>query len=104
MKLLKENAFFIILFAVCVSFAWFQLDNLSPEEEYVEVIVSEGDSLWNLAENYTDDKRAEQWILEVKQLNGLSSDRVQSGESLRLPAKMYEEPNFQMTQVGESAR
>lgn len=104
MKNIKENYYFIVLLAVCVSFAWFQLDRLSTEEEYVEIVINEGDTLWGLAADYSEQMSVDHWISEVRQLNGLAADEIKTGESLRLPAKMMEDVNFRMTEVGEGAR
>jgi hypothetical protein len=44
-----------------------------------------GDSLWGLAETYSDGKSQQDWIAEVILLNNLSSATLSTGDKLALP-------------------
>jgi LysM repeat protein len=49
------------------------------------VSVMPGDTLWLLAEKYSDGKNPQDWIFEVMLLNNLSSANLIAGERLALP-------------------
>lgn len=60
---------------------------------YTNIEVADGDSLWNIASEYiTDDYDSiDQYIKEVKQINSMDSDVVQSGQYITVP---YYSENF----------
>ena len=49
------------------------------------VSVMPGDTLWGLAETYSDGKSKQDWIAEVILLNNLSSATLSTGDKLALP-------------------
>jgi LysM repeat protein len=49
------------------------------------VSVMPGDTLWGLAETYSDEKSQQDWIAEVILLNNLSSATLSTGDKLALP-------------------
>jgi LysM repeat protein len=49
------------------------------------VSVMPGDTLWGLAETYSDGKSQQDWIAEVILLNNLSSATLSTGDKLALP-------------------
>lgn len=52
---------------------------------YESVRISGGDSLWSIAQKYHGTKDTAAFVAELKVLNGLSSDRIQSGSYLLVP-------------------
>ncbi|WP_153731362.1 cell division suppressor protein YneA [Sporosarcina obsidiansis] len=104
MKILKENLYFVVLLLICISFAAYQLDKLSEEDAYMEIIIDEGDTLWGLAANYSEGTPPYHWIEQVKTLNDLQTDQIISGELLRLPVKINNHADHRMAEVGEEAR
>ena len=58
----------------------------SDEQKYYSnIVVSEGDSLWTIAENYMDQQHYEsiyQYIDELKRVNCLTSDSIYVGQNL----------------------
>ncbi|WP_301109645.1 LysM peptidoglycan-binding domain-containing protein [Sporosarcina sp.] len=104
MRFIKENYFFIVLIVVILSVAAFQLDKLSVDEGFMEIVIDDGDTLWDLAVNYADAKTPpHHWIEQVKSLNELQSDQIKSGELLRLPVKMDRQPDNRLAEMGEGA-
>lgn len=103
MKLLKENYYFIILLAVCVLFASYQLDKLAEEDTYLEIVIHEGDTLWQLASDYSEGMPAHEWIRQVKHMNNLPTDQIKTGELLRLPVKMESNGEQRLAEAGEEA-
>lgn len=49
------------------------------------VSVMPGDTLWELAETYSEGKNQQDWIAEVILLNNLSSATLSTGDKLALP-------------------
>lgn len=54
---------------------------------YTSVEVKNGDTLWDIAsEHITEEyKSLQEYVIEVKALNGLQSDSIKSGQSLVIP-------------------
>ncbi|ASJ54145.1 peptidoglycan-binding protein LysM [Brevibacillus formosus] len=60
----------------------------SPMEEAqgIEVTVQSGDSLWSLAVRYSDQHTdVRDYIIEIKEANGLESNRIYPGQTLIMP-------------------
>ena len=54
--------------------------------EYVKVVVSPGDTLWSIAERYTDgSKDIRAYIHEICQINNLESWQLYSGQEISVP-------------------
>ena len=54
---------------------------------YESVYISGGDSLWSLAQQYRGTTDTEQFVEQMKALNGLDSDRIQAGAYLLVPVE-----------------
>ena len=60
---------------------------------YKSITISNGDSLWSIANEYMDDEHyssTNDYIKEVKHLNSLKSDYISYGESIIVPYYSYE--------------
>jgi LysM repeat protein len=60
-----------------------QVVTVSKAFNYVSVMP--GDTLWELAETYSEGKSQQDWIAEVILLNNLSSATLTTGDRLALP-------------------
>ena len=51
---------------------------------YKSIVIEEGDSLWSIAKEYQPDEyvSTQEYINEVKQLNGLTSETIHAGQNL----------------------
>ncbi|KXH80064.1 LysM peptidoglycan-binding domain-containing protein [Sporosarcina sp. HYO08] len=85
MAFLKNNSYIILVFIICIVFTMMGVAKYGKEQTYGEIVITEGDTLWGLAVRHADNESKEEWIEKVKQLNDLSSDTIQMGESLLLP-------------------
>lgn len=85
MTFIKNNSYFFVLFILCLSFTIIGVNNLEKEEAYVEVTVSEGDSLWALAHHHADNRPVNEWIEDVMKMNDLTTSTIHPGTELRLP-------------------
>lgn len=82
----------LFLFFECFLFGSFLslAQNTRAEEPvmfkcYKSIVIQPGDSLWSLAENYADsESRSEikSYIRELKEINQLDSEKIQTGEHL----------------------
>ncbi|AXH98781.1 LysM peptidoglycan-binding domain-containing protein [Sporosarcina sp. PTS2304] len=104
MKFIKENYYFALLLLVCLSFAWYQFDKLAEEDQYLEIVINEGDTLWELASNYSEGMPRHHWIDQVISLNELSTDQINSGELLRLPIKIKKGSDSRVAELGVEGR
>ncbi len=103
-EFIKNNYYFAVLLAVCVSFAWVQFDKISMEEQYMEIVINEGDTLWQLASNYSEDIPTTHWIAQVRSLNELPTDQIISGEMLRVPVKINKQTDIRVAEMGVGSK
>ena len=85
----------LILFCGCFLFGSFLsfAQNSRTEEPvqfkcYKSIVIQEGDSLWSLAERHIDSESetaVKEYIKELKQINQLESETIQTGEHLIIP-------------------
>ncbi|MFF0826033.1 LysM peptidoglycan-binding domain-containing protein [Brevibacillus sp. NPDC003359] len=61
--------------------------SVKEEPHGTEVTVQSGDSLWTLAVRYKADQQMDirDYIIEIKDANGLESNRIYPGQTLLLP-------------------
>ena len=92
----------LILFCGCFLFGSFLsfAQNSRTEEPvqfkcYKSIVIQEGDSLWSLAERHLDSESetaVKEYIKELKQINQLESETIQTGEHLIIPYYTTEFP------------
>ena len=92
----------LILFCGCFLFGSFLsfAQNSRTEEPvqfkcYKSIVIQEGDSLWSLAERHIDSESetaVKEYIKELKQINQLESETIQTGEHLIIPYYTTEFP------------
>ncbi len=82
----------LIILAFCSGFFGHTLLNARAEEKqepqlhryYTSIQIRQGDSLWDLAEQYRQGSgySSQEYIDEIKHMNGLKSENLHSGEYL----------------------
>lgn len=95
---MKKHMVMFLLGIICVLFLSFsyQAITINADETtedvsykyYTSIMIESGDTLWTLAEEYSDDihyKSTADYIKEVKQINHLSDDNIKTGEYLIVP-------------------
>jgi cell division protein YceG involved in septum cleavage len=79
----------LLLMICCFSALVLSLLSESKEENYIKITVSSGDTLWDLAEQYTDNSSLskKQFINWVISHNGMNDKQLIIGDELILPIK-----------------
>jgi LysM repeat protein len=67
-------------------FAIIGVRKYEKEQTVTKITITEGDTLWGLAYDHSENMSTEKWIKEVIKLNDLSSATIKKGEDLLLPA------------------
>ena len=57
----------------------------SASNSFVEITITDGDTLWGLAQNYSEKDHPKKWIAKVMELNDMQSTMIKSGDTLKLP-------------------
>ncbi len=91
---------FLILVCVLVGSSIFFVgrseaaDDNNPYKYYTSLEVEYGDTLWGIASSYRTEEyyNLQDYIEEIKALNGLQSDMIQSGQFLIIPYYSKELP------------
>ncbi|KYG89094.1 LysM peptidoglycan-binding domain-containing protein [Metasolibacillus sp. FSL K6-0083] len=102
MNWLKKNSYI----AVFVAFTVFVISVLvitdEDIEQYEEIVIEHGDTLWSLAEQYRGKMSTEQWIGFVKKSNYLSDEKIVIGQQLLVPIEKRSIIAKQMTEDSHS--
>lgn len=76
-----------VVVAVVIVFSGLSGANAGSDATTLQrVVVSQGDTIWGLAEQYAGEGDIESWIVEFAQLNDLVSSALEPGQTLLLPA------------------
>ncbi|WP_193768966.1 cell division suppressor protein YneA [Metasolibacillus meyeri] len=102
MNWLKKNSYI----AVFVTFTVFVISVLvitdENIEQYEEIIITHGDTLWSLADQYRGKMSTEQWIGFVKTTNYLPNEKLVSGQQLLVPVEKRSIAAYQMKEGSHS--
>ena len=86
---IKNKIKFIRSIAILV-FLLIALFNISiaktnSEAEIIDYTISKGETLWNIAKEYTpDNKDIRQTIYEIKQLNNMTDSTIYPGQTIKI--------------------
>lgn len=89
-KLWTTNSYTILLILLsCFSALFIYFTSNSNEEEYIKVTVLEGDTIWEIADQYANDsllskKQFINWVLTQNEINEAN---IYPGDQLILPVK-----------------
>ena len=86
----NKTKFFSLLFIIfIIMFTLIYTASVSGMEKqnYRTVIVNKGDSLWSIAEKYSDDCDIRDYIYTVKKINNMNSSVLYENTAILVPAK-----------------
>jgi LysM repeat protein len=91
-KLWEKYSYAIVLIILSCSLA-FILSlrfNSTVEEKFVTITVSEGDSLWQISNQYSDHHSYSnnEFVSWIKQHNNLEGDRIYPGDEITIPINL----------------
>lgn len=88
-KLWNQYSYAIILvvLSLLTSFIFMVHNGVSREDGLLKITVNEGDSLWQLAEEFSDEHMlsSKEFVQWVERNNGITGDRIYPGDELILP-------------------
>lgn len=91
-KLWEKYSYVIILIAISYAAIFTVIHKLDKSDEFINVTVQQGDSLWEIAEEFSNSHSMtnSEFISWVKEQNGIEGDAIHPGESLVIPVEMAE--------------
>lgn len=89
-KLWKQYSYAITLIILSCSLAFLLSLQQESEDKYVKVTISEGDSLWEIANQYSEQHSLshKEFVSWVKKMNKNSSDQIFPGEEIIIPVRI----------------
>lgn len=85
MTFIKKNSYGLLIIVLCMGFAIIGVSKYEEEQTVTKIIITEGDTLWGLANHHSENMSTDRWIKEVIKLNDLPSATIIKGEGLLLP-------------------
>ncbi|MDE3838613.1 cell division suppressor protein YneA [Bacillus methanolicus] len=100
-KIWKRYSYAIILVMVSFTAALLFSDYVKDanSESYLKVTVEEGESLWSIAEKFSDKHglSSDEFISWVERTNGINGDNIYPGEELVIPVLEKSEAQVEVT-------
>lgn len=110
MNWLKENSYITVFFIFSLFVIIVVAITDEKVEQYEQVIIEHGDTLWSLADQYRGKMSVQDWIAFVKKENHLANEKIIIGQQLKVPvdkqsnyiAKINTEKNYIVKVVSEN--
>jgi cell division protein YceG involved in septum cleavage len=101
MKRLWKNysyAIILIILSFVTAFVLSIRFNAFHQDEYLKVTVSEGDSLWKIADEYSADGSISngEFVQWVQRHNNIDGDQIFPGEKIFIPVSNEEKPTNEL--------
>ena len=85
MNWLKQNNYVALLFGVTVAFVAYLYITDEKIEQYEQITIEHGDTLWSLAEQYRGKMSTQDWVAFVQKENHLFDNRLTTGQTITIP-------------------
>ena len=85
MEWLKKNSYVALLLGVTIAFVAYLYITDEKIEQYEQITIEHGDTLWSLAEQYRGKMSTQDWIAFVKKENHLFNQVLTTGETILIP-------------------
>lgn len=91
-KFVLKNKKRFLVFLACIGIIFMSALSVVNAYSYkeitpVNVVVREGDTLWEIAEKYGDGGDIRKYIYEIKKLNNMKDSEIIAGMVLQVPVK-----------------
>lgn len=101
MTFIQKYGFILLIVFLCTAFTIIGVmkEAKSASDSFVEITISEGDTLWGMAQAHSEKEHPKKWIAKVMELNDMQSTTIKSGETLKLPKVEPVSPDSMMTEL-----
>lgn len=89
-KIWQNNSYTILLIATSLIVSLVFASGLkSANEDYITITVQSGESLWKIADNFSDNHNLtnHEFVVWVEKENGISGGKIYAGEELVIPIR-----------------
>ncbi|GED18438.1 MULTISPECIES: cell division suppressor protein YneA [Kurthia] len=90
MKWIKNNVMVICFSVVVLLFVGNVVRDTIAKTHVTEIRITEGDTLWSLAQKYSGDMKPQKWMNQVINQNNLVDGQIMAGEKLTVPITNHE--------------
>ncbi|RXH52934.1 LysM peptidoglycan-binding domain-containing protein [Kurthia gibsonii] len=90
MKWIKNNVMVICFSVVVLLFVGNVVRDTIAKTHVTEIRITEGDTLWSLAQKYSGDMKPQKWMNQVINENNLVDGQIMAGEKLTVPITNHE--------------
>lgn len=101
MTFIQKYGFILLIVFLCTAFTIIGVmkEAKSTSGSFIEITISEGDTLWGMAQEHSQKDNPKKWIAKVMELNEMQSTTIKSGETLKLPKVEPILPDSMMTEL-----
>ena len=85
MEWLKKNNYVALLLGVTIAFVAYLYITDEKIEQYEQITIEHGDTLWSLAEQYRGKMSTKDWVTFVKKENNLFNQVLTTGQIIVIP-------------------
>lgn len=90
MKWMKDNVMVVCFLVVVLFFVGSIVHDTIEKSNVTEIRITEGDTLWSLAQKYSGDMKPQKWMNHVINENNLIDGQIIAGEKLTVPVTNHE--------------
>lgn len=88
-KLKNKRRFYIFVMMISITLSSLSLvataNGADTNDNFNTIVVESGDTLWDIAKEYSNEKDLRQYIRDVEEINELSDGLIYEGDILKLP-------------------
>ncbi len=85
MNWVKQNSYVKVLLGVAVAFIAYIYMTDEKIEQYEQITIAHGETLWSLADEYRGKMSTQDWVAFVQKENHLFEGMLQAGQTITIP-------------------